>query len=197
MKRWLAVLAFAGLLGSPGRLFADDVPQLEFLRELRGRYPELAEEYVNKLRQSNPPPEVAAILPLELAKILLDKASAEESGSTKLDLYNKARAGFEEFIAKNPNSPLIGDARLEVARVTVLQGKTQLSRALMQEEKRSARKRPWPRGRSFSKPRPSSPLPRTCSTSRSTRWASPRRPRNAPPSGRWSRPGSRPTWTWA
>jgi len=134
MKRLLAVLALASLFGLPNRLPADEVPQLEFLRELRGRYPELAEEYLNKLRQSNPPPEIAAVLPLELAKILLDKASAEESGSTRLELYNKARAGFEEFISKNANSPLVGDARLAVARVTVLQGKTQLSRALMQQE---------------------------------------------------------------
>jgi hypothetical protein len=134
MKRPLAVLAVAALLATAGPLPADEVPYLEFVRELRARYPDLALEYLNNLRQHNPPADVAAVIPLELAKVRLDLATAEADTGRRLDLYHKARAEFQEFIDKNPNSPLVGDARLELARVTVLQGKTQLSRALLQED---------------------------------------------------------------
>lgn len=135
MRRPLAVLALAALLGAAAPLPADEVPHLDFVRGLRARhYPDLALEYLEKLQKSNPPDDVAALIPLELAKVHLDLATAEDSGGRRLDLYNKARDEFQEFIKKNPNSPLVGEARLEVARVTVLQGKTQLSRALMQED---------------------------------------------------------------
>jgi hypothetical protein len=137
MKRPLAVLALAGLLGAAAPLPADEVPHLEFVRGLRARhYPDLALEYLDKLRKGNPPapPDVLAVIPLELAKVHLDLATAEEATGRRLELYDQARKEFQEFIDKNPKSPLVADARLEVVRVTVLQGKTQLSRALMQED---------------------------------------------------------------
>jgi hypothetical protein len=134
MRRPLAVLAALATLGLASPAPGEDVPYLEFARELRGRYPDLALEYLNNLRQSNPPADVAAVIPLELAKVRLDLATGEADGGRRLDLYTKARAEFQEFIDKNPNSPLVGDARVEVARVTALQGKTLLSRALMQDD---------------------------------------------------------------
>jgi hypothetical protein len=134
MRRPLAVLAVTTVLAVLGPATGGEVPYLEFARELRARYPDLALEYLNNLRQSKPPADVAAIIPLELAKVRLDLATGEADGGRRLDLYTKARAEFQEFIDKNPNSPLVGDARLEVARVTVLQGKTLLSRALMDDD---------------------------------------------------------------
>src|SRR6516162_4179 len=128
MKRPLVLLALAALVGTAGPLPADEVPHLEFVRELRSRYPDLALEYLNNLRQANPPRDVAAVIPLELAKVRLDLATTEADSGRRLDLYNKARGEFQEFLDKNPNSPLVADARLELARVTVLQGQTQLSR---------------------------------------------------------------------
>ncbi len=134
MKRLLAVVALAALLGAARPLPADEVPYLDFIRALRGRYPDLALEYLDQLRKNNPPPDVAAVIPLELAKVHLDLATAEADSSRRLTLYDKARAEFQEFIAKSPNNPLVGDARVELARVTGLQARTQLSRALLQED---------------------------------------------------------------
>jgi hypothetical protein len=134
MKRPPILLALAALFCTIAPLPADEVPHLQFVRELRARYPDLALEYLNNLRQSNPPPEVAAVIPLELAKVRLDLATAEADGTRRLALYNQARAEIQEFIDKNPNNPLVADARLEVAHVTVLQGRTQLSRALAQDD---------------------------------------------------------------
>src|SRR6516164_6406865 len=134
MKRPLAVLALAALLGTAAPLPADEVPHLEFVRELRARYPDLALEYLNKLRQSNPSPEVAAVIPLEMAKVQLDRATGDFDTKRRLQLYQEARTQFQEFIDKNPNNLLVADARVDLARVTALQAKTQLSRALMEED---------------------------------------------------------------
>jgi hypothetical protein len=134
MKRPLAVLALAALLGAAAPLPADEVPHLEFARELRARYPDLALEYLDKLRKANPSPEVAAVIPLELAKVHLDLATGEADSRRRLDLYNKARAEFQEFIDKNPANVLVADAKVDLARVTALQAKAQLSTALTQED---------------------------------------------------------------
>ncbi len=134
MKRLLAALALAALLGAAGPLPAEDVPHLEFVRELRTRYPDLALEYLDKLRQSNPPPDVAAAIPLELAKVHLDLATGEADARRRADLYEKARAEFKEFIDKNPANVRVADAKVEMARVTALQAKAQLSRALTEED---------------------------------------------------------------
>ncbi len=135
MRRPLAVFALAALLGTAGPLpAADEVPHLEFVSELRARYPDLALEYLDKLAKSNPAPDVAAVIPLELAKVHLELANAEVNGNRRLDLYTKARGEFQQFIDKNPTSLLVADARVDLARVTALQAKAQLSRALMQEE---------------------------------------------------------------
>ncbi len=134
MKRPLAVLALAALLGAAAPLPADEVPHLEFVRELRARYPDLALEYLDKLRKGNPSPEVAAVIPLELAKVHLDLATAEADAKRRLDLYNKARTEFQEFIDKNPANVRVADAKVDLARVTALQAKAQLSRALTAED---------------------------------------------------------------
>jgi hypothetical protein len=126
----MAIVLVAVLGGARG----NEVPHLDFVRELRGRYPDLALEYLEQLRKNNPPAELAAILPLELAKVHLDLATAEADGGRRLSLYDKARAEFREFIDKNPNNVLVGDARVDLARVTALQAKMQLSRALLQED---------------------------------------------------------------
>src|SRR5215475_4110839 len=149
MKRPLTLLALTAVLAAAGPLPADEVPHLEFVRELRSRYPDLALEYLNNLRQANPPPDVAAVIPLELAKVRLDLATTEADSGRRLDLYNKARAEIQEFIDKNPNNPLVGDARLEVARVTVLQGKTQVSRALTQDDVAARQREALPARQTF------------------------------------------------
>jgi hypothetical protein len=134
MKRPLAVLALATLLGAAGPLPADEVPHLEFVRELRARYPDLALEYLNKLDKSKLPPEVAAVIPLEIAKVKLDLATGESDTKRRLKLYEEASAEFDKFIKNNPNNLLVADALVDQARVKGLQAKAELSRALRDED---------------------------------------------------------------
>jgi tetratricopeptide (TPR) repeat protein len=133
MKR-LGVIVLGGVfLLSGGPLRAEDPPYLEFVRGLRERhYPDLALEYLKKISK-DAPPDVAARLPLEMARTRLDIAVNTPDLGQRMNLYAEARTEFEQFIAKNAQSPLVNAAKLEVARVAVLQGKTQLGRALREE----------------------------------------------------------------
>src|SRR5438132_7637904 len=129
MKRFVALLASIILFGSGVCLRAEE-PHLDFVRGLRERhYPDLALEYLEKLNK-NPPPGLGPFILLEMAKTRLDKASSEPAVPKRLALYFAARGEFEAFLKNNPNQPLAPTARLEMARVTVLQGKTQLNQAL-------------------------------------------------------------------
>src|SRR5713101_7181412 len=132
MNRLLALAVVASLLLAPLPLRAEEPPHLEFAKGLRERhYPDLALEWLKKLAQrTDLPPEVAARLPLEMARTQLDIATATPEIPQRLSLYVEARKQFEDFIAKNPQSPLLGTAHMEIARVALLQGRTQLGRAL-------------------------------------------------------------------
>jgi hypothetical protein len=139
MRRPLVLLA-AALLASVSPLPADEVPHLDFVRALRGRNsPDLALDYLERIR-AGAPPDVAALIPLEAAKVRLDLANAESDSGRRLALYHKARAEFQEFVAANPASPLVAEARLEIARVAALQAKTQLGQALRQDTTAAAEK---------------------------------------------------------
>src|SRR5262249_6178018 len=48
----------------------------------------------------------------------------------RLALFDKARAEFQDFLAKNAGSPRAGEARFQIAQIAVSQAKTQLTRAL-------------------------------------------------------------------
>jgi hypothetical protein len=134
MKRLFFVSGLTVLLSLFSPLEAAEVPHLEFVRGLRDRqFSDLALEYLDKLRANPPSPEVAALIPLETAKVRLDLARLESSSNRRLELYNKARADLEEFTKKNPESPLVAEARLVTAQVAGSQAKTILSRALHQE----------------------------------------------------------------
>jgi hypothetical protein len=120
----LALLLPALPLGPAGR--AEEMPHLEFVRALRERrYPELALEYLNRLAK-NPPPEVASILPLEMARTRLDLAATNPDVSARLQLYTAARKELEEFLQKNPNHPLAAAAKFDIANVVRRQGKSAL-----------------------------------------------------------------------
>src|SRR5207302_6095284 len=75
------------------------------------------------------PAALAGLLPLEIAKSRLALAVLEAHPGTKTALQEQARAELVAFVQKNPRHPLAADANLELARIAVLQGKAQLSRA--------------------------------------------------------------------
>jgi hypothetical protein len=136
MNRPLGLALVAALLLAPLPARADEPPHFDFVSGLRKRhYYDLALEYLHKLQaRTDLPAGVAARLPLEIARTQLDSAAATPDAGQRLSLYLDARKQFEEFLTKNPNSPLANQARLELAHVAVLQGKTQLSRALREQD---------------------------------------------------------------
>ncbi len=111
--------------------YAED---MRFVQELRTHgYSDLAREYLQKLAQKAPP-ALKKELPLEVALTNMEAANDEPDSSKRLTLYAQARADFEKFLKDNPGHPRAADARFDIARATTLQGKTQLSRALLEDD---------------------------------------------------------------
>jgi tetratricopeptide (TPR) repeat protein len=137
MIRLCAALAWAVLLFFVAGARADEPPYLDFVRGLRAKgMPDLALEYLQKLSQ-NSPKDLAAVLPLEMAKTRLDLAAAEANASQRAALQNQARSEFETFLKNNPQHPLAAEARLETARIANLQG-TALFRHAQQQDAKEA-----------------------------------------------------------
>ncbi len=135
MKRTVFVLSALLLLASPS--FGQESPHaedLQFVRELRARgYNDLAREYLDKLAK-NAPAELKKELPLERARTEMEAAGDEPDSNKRIALYGQAREQFQEFLRANPNHPRAAETRFDIARATTLQGKTQLSRALLEDD---------------------------------------------------------------
>jgi hypothetical protein len=133
MGRIVAGLAVGLLVLAPDALLAQEPPHLEFVRGLRAQhYPDLALEYLEKLNK-DPAHAQDPLIVLEMAKTRLDLAVQETNADRRLAIYLQAGADLERFLNKYPNHPLAADAQLEKAHISVLQGKTQLSKFLRQE----------------------------------------------------------------
>jgi hypothetical protein len=115
------------------------VADLRLVDELRKRGDTgLATDYLKYLENSlakKPNPELAKELSFERAKTDLLTGAENPESSKRLALYQKARGEFEKFLTGNPNSPRAEEAKLEIAHIAVLQGKTQLSKALAQDSR--------------------------------------------------------------
>jgi hypothetical protein len=124
------------LVVASGGAFAQEAPyqeDLRFVRELRARrYNDLALEYLQQLAK-NAPPELARELPLEVAKTRLEAAADEPDSARRLSLFGQAQEAFEKFLKDNPSHPRRGEVTLDLAQVAVMRGRTQLSRALLQD----------------------------------------------------------------
>ena len=130
MKRLLLVLTWAALAVPAFAQEPAYQEDLRFARELRTKgYKDLAEEYLNRLAK-NASPALKDELALELANAQLDKAHDEPDTSKRLFLYEQARVELKKFVETHPKHARVNEAKLDVARVSVLQGKAQLSRAL-------------------------------------------------------------------
>ena len=133
MKHGLFVLLGAFLLAA-GPAAADDASvqeDMRFIQELRNQgKPDLALEYLERIGK-NASPELAKQLPLELAKAKLAAAGDEPDSGKRLSLYTEARDEMQKWLTANPGSPRGGEVKLDMAQVAVMQGRTQLSRALM------------------------------------------------------------------
>ena len=125
------------LLGTAAFAYGQEPPyaeELRFVRELRSRgYGDLAREYLDKLAKTASP-ELKKELPLERALTEMEAANDEPDSSKRIALYAQARQQFEQFLKANPTHPRAAETRLDIARATTMQGKTQLSRALLEED---------------------------------------------------------------
>jgi TolA-binding protein len=111
-------------------LHAEEPPHFRFAQGLRDRQmSDLALQYLEALQARKLPADVAAVLPLEMAKSRLGLAVLETDAGRRAALQDQARTELRGFLEKNPRHPLAADANLELARVGVLQGRAQLSRA--------------------------------------------------------------------
>ncbi len=118
---------------------AEEPPHLDFVRGLRAKgMPDLALQYLQKLSE-NPPPALAPLLPMELAKTRLEMAQTEPNAARRTAVQNAARGDLETFVKNNAKHPLAPEANLEIARIVASQGKAQLGRALHQEQGTQAR----------------------------------------------------------
>lgn len=128
MKRLLALALCAAVSLAVPPAPAAEPAHLDFVRGLRERgYPDLALEYLQKL-SAKPPASLAATLPLEMARCRLEAAKSLADLAQRQQQYTSARAEFQSFLDKNPNSPLAATARADIAQVSVLLGRVQLTR---------------------------------------------------------------------
>jgi hypothetical protein len=128
-RTYASTLAFILLLavGVPVARAAE--PHLEFVRGLQARgMADLAADYMQRL-SANPPENLKAILPLELARARLEQASQEGDDKKRANLFAAARRDFEAFLSTTRDAKLTARANLELARLVSAQGKQKLVHA--------------------------------------------------------------------
>ncbi|MFO0810647.1 MAG: hypothetical protein U0746_18625 [Gemmataceae bacterium] len=112
---------------------------LDLVRALRANgMADLAVDYLERLGK-NPPANLKAILPLELAKARLDLAVYEGNDRKRNKQFEAAKQAYDDFLQANPNHPLAAEARLDLARLTTLQGKQLLAQARRTDDKAARR----------------------------------------------------------
>jgi hypothetical protein len=138
MKSALSLLAVAVALGLPGPLRAEEKAdaQIDFVHKLRAKgYHDLALEYLDLLKKKGDP-ELAAQVPVEVARTRLAMASILDPAQ-RLTQYAEARTELEKYVQANPAGPAAAKVRLEIARIASLQGQAQLAQAFRQEDEKA------------------------------------------------------------
>lgn len=107
---------------------------LELVRGLREHsMPDLALEYLDILQKDpNTPAAVKALLPLERAKNKLEAAIDESDEGARSTLIGDARISFNAFVNNkaNANHPRLPEAYLALARLSSMDAKAQLAKAI-------------------------------------------------------------------
>ena len=124
--------SLAALLLAAGGASAQELPPpspVDLVRGLReSGMPDLAVEYLADLAVK-PPADVAAVLPLERAKCLLDLANLETDETVRAGVIADAKAEFDKFLKAAPNHPRRAEAAVALARLLTLEGKARLQLA--------------------------------------------------------------------
>jgi hypothetical protein len=95
--------------------------ELEFVQGLRERgYYDYALLYLERLQdQKGLAPDIASLLPLEKAIILLESAGSLKNPDAQNQQYDQAMGFLEEFVKKNPNHERANYANTERARILI------------------------------------------------------------------------------
>ncbi len=105
-------------------------PHLEFVEGLRQRrHADLALEYLEGLSRKPLPPDIARSLPLEIALTRAAVGKSEPDRQRCVLLLKQAGAEYQDFIAKNPQTPRLTEVRLEIARIAALLAKQSFDQA--------------------------------------------------------------------
>ena len=136
MKCRILVLTSIALMSLAGRVSAQEpayVDDLRFVHELRQRGDtDLAIDLLNRLAAGGSN-ELRKVLPYELALCSKAEAVNEPDSSKRLQLYAKARADLVKFRDSNPNDERLAEIKIDIAEITVLEGKTEISRAMARD----------------------------------------------------------------
>lgn len=119
MKKLVVMLSLGFFFLALTPVSAEDVPYMEFIQKLRGKFPDnpkITEDYLEILEKTGPA-ELKDFIPLERASIRADQAASTLDAGVRNNLYTQARQDFDNFAKTKPNSPLAALARLEAARI--------------------------------------------------------------------------------
>src|SRR5947209_8441072 len=147
MIRVAVIVTLAGLVAVPARA---EEPYLRYARALcENGLPDVAADYLDQLAKKKLPPDVAALVPLEAARARLDVAIQEGDAKKRKQQFAAARPAYETFLKQNPNHPRAAEAKLDLARLVALQGKTLLDQARRQESQSTRKDQTAEAGRLF------------------------------------------------
>ncbi len=129
MRRLVLVLA---LLGTPLR---GDEPYLDFVERLRASgLADIAVEYLDEVAK-RPPAELVNRLPYERAKSLAALAELQDDDTKRDERLTHAREALEAYLKSGLNARALADARFELARLLVRQGRFRVAAARQMETK--------------------------------------------------------------
>src|SRR5215218_6111218 len=107
-SRPLVAAAFAALIATAAPAAE---PHFQFARTLRDNgMPDLAVEYLQRLAGRKPSADVAALIPLEIARARLDVAVQEGDGKKRNKQFAEARTAYESFLKANAEHPRAAEA---------------------------------------------------------------------------------------
>ena len=133
MKRRILTLGSIALLcltrsaSAQEPAYVDDLRFVDKLRE--GGDTDLALELLKRLEAIGSP-QLRNELPFQYALCHKAEAINETDSGKRLALYAKARTDLVTFRDANPNHPRLAETKIDIADITVLEGKTQMSRAM-------------------------------------------------------------------
>ena len=125
-----ALLVLTGSSRAQEPAYAEDLRFVQAPRQSGDT--DLAKELLDRLKKTASP-QLQRELPFEYALTFKAEALIETDSKKRLDLYAQARADLIKFRDSNPNHPRVGDVKIDIADIAVLEGRVEMSKAMAQE----------------------------------------------------------------